>query len=201
MTKLVGLTGGIASGKSTVSNLLRLSGYPIIDADEIVRQLQTVHSKGLDRLTGVFGNQILNPDQSLNRRALGEIVFSDPAKLAQLNSIMQPLVREEIWRQIKIYQSQGLPYVILDIPLLFETHYAEDCDIVIVVSVSPKIQLQRLIHRDHYPEDQAKERITAQMPLTEKVQLADVVINNDGTEEELKRQVAKLVEQMHNKML
>src|SRR5699024_67178 len=125
MTKLIGLTGGIATGKSTVSTLLRLSGYPVIDADQLVRQLQTAHSKGLGRLTAVFGSGILNADQTLNRQTLGSLGFSDQTKLAKLNMVMQPLIRDEIWRQVKNYQKQQIPYVILDAPLLFEENYAD----------------------------------------------------------------------------
>ncbi|WP_242336373.1 dephospho-CoA kinase [Limosilactobacillus urinaemulieris] len=201
MTKLIGLTGGIATGKSTVSTLLRLSGYPVIDADQVVRQLQTVHSKGLERLTAVFGSGILNADQTLNRQALGSLVFSDQTKLAKLNMIMQPLIREEIWRQIKNYQKQQIPYVILDAPLLFEENYTDECDLVVVVATDYQIQVQRLMKRNGYSQTEAEQRIDSQMPLAKKKQLADIVIDNNGSKEELKRQVAGLIDQMHNNKL
>ncbi len=200
MTKLIGLTGGIATGKSTVSNLLRLSGYPVIDADQVVRQLQTAHSKGLERLTAVFGSGILNADQTLNRQALGSLVFSDQTKLAKLNMIMQPLIREEIWRQVKNYQKQQIPYVILDAPLLFEKNYTGECDLVVVVATDHQIQVQRLIKRNGYSQTEAEQRIDSQMPLAKKERLADIVIDNNGSKEELKRQVAGLIDQMHNKL-
>ena len=155
MTKLIGLTGGIATGKSTVSTLLRLSGYPVIDADQLVRQLQTAHSKGLERLTAVFGSGILNADQTLNRQALGSLVFSDQTKLAKLNMVMQPLIRDEIWRQVKNYQKQQIPYVILDAPLLFEENYADECDLVVVVATDHQIQVQRLLKRNGYSQAEA----------------------------------------------
>ena len=198
MTKLIGLTGGIATGKSTVSNLLRLSGYPVIDADQVVRQLQTAHSKGLERLTAVFGSGILNADQTLNRQALGSLVFSDQTKLAKLNMIMQPLIREEIWRQVKNYQKQQIPYV--DAPLLFEENYTGECDLVVVVATDHQIQVQRLIKRNGYSQTEAEQRIDSQMPLAKKERLADIVIDNNGSKEELKRQVAGLIDQMHNKL-
>ncbi|WP_304369389.1 dephospho-CoA kinase [uncultured Limosilactobacillus sp.] len=201
MTKLIGLTGGIATGKSTVSTLLRLSGYPVIDADQVVRQLQTVHSKGLERLTAVFGSGILNADQTLNRQALGSLVFSDQTKLAKLNMIMQPLIREEIWRQIKNYQKQQIPYVILDAPLLFEENYTDECDLVVVVATDYQIQVQRLMKRNGYSQTEAEQRIDSQMPLAKKKQLADIVIDNNGSKEELKWQVAGLIDQMHNNKL
>lgn len=198
MTKLIGLTGGIASGKSTVSNLLRLSGYPVIDADQTVRQLQSAHSKGLAQLTRVFGTAILNPDQSLNRRALGSLVFNDQEKLDELNSTMQPLIRDEIWRQVNLYKDRQFPYIILDVPLLFEADYARDCDLVIVVAVDRAVQIQRLMKRNGYSRNEAEQRINAQMPLAKKKQLADILIDNNGNREELKRQVAALIDQMHS---
>ena len=201
MTKLIGLTGGIATGKSTVSTLLRLSGYPVIDADQLVRQLQTAHSKGLERLTAVFGSGILNADQTLNRQALGSLVFSDQTKLAKLNMVMQPLIRDEIWRQVKNYQKQQIPYVILDAPLLFEENYADGCDLVVVVATDHQIQVQRLMKRNGYSQAEAEQRIDSQMPLAEKKRLADIVIDNNGSKEELKRQVAGLIDQMHNNRL
>lgn len=201
MTKLIGLTGGIATGKSTVSNLLRLSGYPVIDADQIVHQLQATHSKGLEKLVATFGSTILNTDQTLNRQVLGSMVFTDRHKLAKLNAIMQPLVRDEIWRQIKQYQKQQVPYVILDLPLLFEENYASDCDLVVVVATDHLIQVQRLMKRNGYSQTEAEQRINSQMPLVRKIQLADIVIENNGSEEELKQQVAGLINQMHNNKL
>ena len=201
MTKLIGLTGGIATGKSTVSTLLRLSGYPVIDADQLVRQLQTAHSKGLERLTAVFGSGILNADQTLNRQALGSLVFSDQTKLAKLNMVMQPLIRDEIWRQVKNYQKQQIPYVILDAPLLFDTRSRVECDLVVVVATDHQIQVQRLMKRNGYSQAEAEQRIDSQMPLAEKKRLADIVIDNNGSKEELKRQVAGLIDQMHNNRL
>lgn len=201
MTKIIGLTGGIASGKSTVSNLLRLSGYPIIDADQIARQLQAAHSKGLEQLITVFGKQILNPDQTLNRQVLGSFVFNDQKKLNKLNMVMQPLIYDEIWRQIKHYQKQHIPYVILDIPLLFEANYANDCDLVIVVAVDRQTQLQRLMQRNDYSQFEAEQRINSQMSLAKKKRLADIVIDNSGNRDELKRQVANLIDQMHHHKL
>ncbi|WP_407366608.1 dephospho-CoA kinase [Limosilactobacillus vaginalis] len=201
MTKLIGLTGGIATGKSTVSTLLRLSGYPVIDADQVVRQLQTAHSKGLERLTAVFGSGILNADQTLNRQALGSLVFSDQTKLAKLNMVMQPLIRDEILRQVKNYQKQQIPYVTLDAPLLFEENYADECDLVVVVATDHQIQVQRLMKRNGYSQAEAEQRIDSQMPLAEKKRLADIVIDNNGSKEELKRQVAGLIDQMHNNRL
>ncbi|MBB1063682.1 dephospho-CoA kinase [Limosilactobacillus fastidiosus] len=201
MTKIIGLTGGIASGKSTVSNLLRLSGYPIVDADQITRRLQAAHSKGLEQLVTVFGEQILNPDQTLNRYTLGSIVFNDQEKLNKLNIVMQPLIYDEIWRQVKHYRKQQLPYVILDVPLLFEANYANDCDLIIVVTVDRQTQLQRLMHRNGYSKFDAEQRINSQMSLAKKEKRADIVINNSGNRDELERQVANLIDQMrHHKL-
>ena len=126
---------------------------------------------------------------------------SDQTKLAKLNMVMQPLIRDEIWRQVKNYQKQQIPYVILDAPLLFEENYADECDLVVVVATDHQIQVQRLMKRNGYSQAEAEQRIDSQMPLAEKKRLADIVIDNNGSKEELKRQVAGLIDQMHNNRL
>lgn len=196
MTKLIGLTGGIATGKSTVSNLLRQAGLPIIDADLVTRQLQRPGAKGLELIAATFGRGILNGDGSLNRKKLGRRVFNNQDDLAKLNRLMQPLVREAIDDQIDVFKKQGLPWVVLDIPLLFEAHYAEDCDLVVVVKTDPQTQLNRLMARNGYSCQEARERIAAQWPLANKVAQADWVIDNSGDRRETKKQVVKLLGQL-----
>lgn len=193
MTKVIGLTGGIATGKSTVSNLFRQAGFPIIDADQVAHQLQQPGKTALERLTTYFGPQIVQADGQLNRRKLGEKVFQDPRDRQRLNQIMQPLIRETIADQIANFKKQGLPYVILDIPLLFEAHYAQDCDLVIVVTTTAKTQLQRLMVRNNYSKEEAMRRIDAQMPLQEKIVQADVVIDNNGSQDSTRQQVANFI--------
>lgn len=196
MTRIIGLTGGIASGKSTVSNLLRQAGLPIVDADQITRQVQRPGSPALAQLAAAFGSQIIQADGHLDRNRLGQRVFADPTALKRLNQIMQPLVRTAICQAIDHFRRQGVPNLVLDIPLLFEEHYDADCDLVVVVKVSPTTEQHRLMERNHYSVAEAQARIAAQMPLTSKIARADLVIDNDGRLQDTKRQVAQLVEQL-----
>lgn len=198
MTRIIGLTGGIASGKSTVSNLLRQAGMPIVDADQVTRQVQRPGSTALDKVAAAFGHQVIQPDGSLDRARLGQRVFTDQTARQELNLIMQPLIRDAIWQAVETFKKQGVPNVILDIPLLYEQHYDEDCDLVVVVTVSPETELQRLMARNHYSAAEARARIAAQMPLSTKAARADVVIDNDGGMAQTRRQVAQLVEHLQS---
>lgn len=194
MTKVVGLTGGIASGKSTVSQMLSQVGLPIVDADQVAHCLQRPGQLGLTELVDQFGRGILTPDCHLNRKVLGKMAFSDAGVRHQLDTIMQPLIRETIMDQLAAFKKQDIPFVILDAPLLFEQGYDQECDLIVVVSVSHDRQVHRLISRNGYSKPVAEQRIAAQWPLAKKVRQADVVINNDGSLDELRRQVAKVVD-------
>lgn len=196
MTKIIGLTGGIASGKSTVSALLRQAGIPVIDADQVARQVQRPGSVALDKLAAAFGPAIIAPDGSLNRQQLGQRVFDDPAARQELDRIVQPLIKDTIWQAVDNFRRQGVANVVLDVPLLFEAGYDTDCDLVVVVRVSPATELRRLMARNGYSRAAAQARIAAQLPLSVKVAKADVVIDNDGSREETRRQVAQLVEDL-----
>lgn len=196
MTKIIGLTGGIASGKSTVSALLRQAGIPVIDADQVARQVQRPGSVALDKLAAAFGPAIIAPDGSLNRQQLGQRVFDDPAARQELDRIVQPLIKDTIWQAVDNLRRQGVANVVLDVPLLFEAGYDTDCDLVVVVRVSPATELRRLMARNGYSRAASQARIAAQLPLNVKVAKADVVIDNDGSREETRRQVAQLVEDL-----
>ena len=196
MTKVVGLTGGIASGKSTVSRMLATAGLPIIDADQVVRRLQQPGSRGLQALEQAFGHNILTSTGELNRSALGQLVFNDGQQRTKLNGIMQPLVWNEIWRQVDQFRKQNIPWVVLDVPLLIEEHYDRDCDLVIVVAVDPAIQRQRLMNRNHLTVDQAEARIAAQMPLDQNKDRADIVIDNNGDYQKLRQQVEAVIKRL-----
>ena len=182
MTKVIGLTGGIATGKTTVSNLFRQAGIPVIDADLVARQVQTPDSIGLTRLVKAFGAQILLPTGQLNRAALGKIIFNSIQARQKLNEIMQPLIWDELWQQVTHFKRQNLPLVVIDVPLLFEQHYDEQCDYVVVVYTDKAIQLTRLMARDNSTKEEALARINAQLPLAKKAALADRVINNNVQE-------------------
>lgn len=191
---VVGVTGGIASGKSTVSRQLAAAGLPVIDADAVARLVVRPGTKGLRSVVNAFGNDILLPNGELDRHSLGQQVFSNGRKRRQLNSLLQPVIKDEIDAQIAHYQELGKRVVVLDIPLLFETGYAQDCDRIVVVNIKPDLQIKRLMARNGYSRQEASQRIHAQMPLAAKVARADFVINNNGDKEALTKAVQAFLE-------
>ncbi|HJA22067.1 MAG TPA: dephospho-CoA kinase [Candidatus Limosilactobacillus intestinipullorum] len=197
MTKVVGLTGGIASGKSTVSKMLSQVGFPIVDADLVAHRLQQPGQPGFERLVDHFGRGILTGGGELDRSRLGQLAFGDPVARDELNQAMQPLIREEIMAQVANFKRTGVPVVVIDVPLLFEQHYDDDCDLTVVVTVDRAHQLQRLQQRNGYDRVTALARIDAQLPLTVKAARADIVIDNNGDYHQLQKQVAQLVKRLH----
>lgn len=189
MTYVLGLTGGIASGKSTVSKIFKKRGLPVIDADIISRQVVEPGTKGLGQLVDYFSESILDTQGHLDRQALAKIIFDDGNHRQVLNDILHPIIREEILRQKDAYIGQNKPCLVLDIPLLFEANYDHECDGIMVVSVSKENQLKRLMERNNLTKDQAESRIQAQVPLEEKITLADFVIDNNGTIDQTQQQV------------
>lgn len=196
MTKVIGLTGGIASGKSTISNIFKEVGWPVIDADQTARQVVMPGSLGLAQIVSRFGSQVLQPDGTLDRAALGSMVFDDPQNLSDLDQIEHPLIMAAIDQQLAGFKKQGLPVVVLDVPLLFETGMDQECDLTVLAVVDRKTQLERLMKRDHCSKAAALKRINAQMPLEEKMRRADVTIDNNGSLAQTRFQVAKLVERV-----
>lgn len=200
MGRVVGLTGGIASGKSLVSTYLRELGAQIIDADEIARRLVQPGGPVLREIVAEFGDAVLNADGTLNRKELGRIVFSDPAKLDRLNKITHPHILAEIKMLLDKHRESGSDRVaVLDAPLLYEVGGEGLVDEVWVVYVDYPTQLERLMMRDNLSEEDARRRIAAQIPLEEKVRRADKVIDNRSTPEETKRQVRRLWEELHRR--
>ncbi|MFI6812877.1 dephospho-CoA kinase [Nonomuraea sp. NPDC050328] len=193
MTK-VGLTGGIGSGKSEVARRLGERGAVIIDADKIAREVVEPGTEGLARVVAAFGEEILREDGSLNREKLGAIVFADSEKLATLNGIVHPLVGE----RVAVLQGQAAEgaVVVYDVPLLVENKLAPLYDVVIVVDASDETRIARLREYRQMPEADAKARIAAQASREERLAVADVVISNEGTIEELEAQVARVWEQL-----
>lgn len=187
--RVIGLTGGIASGKTTVSNLFKISGVPVIDADLVARQVVEKGTDGLTALVNHFGEVILNTDGKLNRMELGKRMFSDEAIRSKVNDILQPLIRQEITSKMTSYKEQGKKLIVLDLPLLFEMHYENLCDDIIVVDVSVETQIARMEKRNGYTRQEALERIQSQMPLEEKVKRASIVWSNEGTLQELEQKV------------
>lgn len=193
MTYFLGLTGGIATGKSTADAILKKLGFPIIDADEIAHQLMLPNEKNYNEIVKEFGTEILASDQTISRKKLGEIVFSDKIKLTLLNKITHPNIVAEIQRQMKVYEHNGSSIVILDIPLLFEGKLEYLCDGILLISAAKPVQLQRLMARNNLSKQQAISRINSQMPLSEKKQLANYVIENDKGIDELKDKITTVL--------
>ena len=187
---VVGLTGGIASGKSTVSLLLKDKGAVIIDADEIARQIMQPDKPAWFKVINHFGHEILNEEEYIDRKKLADIVFSDKRQLEFLNSFTHPEIINEIKSQLEYYKSLQKEVVIIDAALLLEVGLDAIVDEVWVVTVDEKVQLERLMNRDkNLNKEQAMSRIRSQMPQEEKIKYADRVIDNSGSIEDTKVQV------------
>ncbi|MFP7493340.1 dephospho-CoA kinase [Terribacillus saccharophilus] len=189
---VIGLTGGIASGKSTVSNLFRDCNIPVVDADIVAREVVEPGEPALAAIVEAFGSDVLLVDGSLDRPKLGSIIFRDPKKREQLNTIVHPVVRERMTADRDRLLTQH-PAVVLDIPLLFEGDQLHLVDKIVVVTVDPQVQLERLMIRNDLTEQAALDRINSQMPLSEKAARADAVIDNNGSKAQTKVQLEKLL--------
>ncbi|TCZ75287.1 dephospho-CoA kinase [Paenibacillus albiflavus] len=178
----LGLTGGIACGKSTVANMLKARGAILIDADVIAREVVEPGQPGLLQLVQHFGREIILPDGRLDRKALGGIVFGDEAKRKELNNILHPSIRKEIRNRMEKYAiSDPDKLIVVDIPLLYESGYDSMFEQIMVVYVPREIQLKRLIHRDGFTQAEAEARLNTQVPIEDKKNLADVLIDNSGS--------------------
>jgi dephospho-CoA kinase len=190
----VGLTGGIGSGKSEVSRRLAARGAVIIDADVAARQVVAPGTPGLARIAEAFGPGVLRPDGTLDRERLGAIVFGDPAQLAKLNGITHPLIGE--WMQAAeraaAEAAEGDLIVVYDVALIAESGRWADYDLVIVVDVPPEVQVERLVSQRGMAPDQARARLAAQASREQRLALADLVIDNSGSLEDLDRRVAEV---------
>jgi len=203
VTVTIGLTGGIGSGKSTVSRMLRELGAVVIDADAIVHELQAPGMPMVDQLAKEFGAGILDAAGALDRKALGAIVFADEAARLRLNHIVHPQVGAEFARRLAAALAATAPLVVLDIPLLFEgresgkgSAASRNVQTTVVVWVPEEIQIERQIARDRCTREDALQRIRAQLPLDRKRELADHVIDNSGSLADTERQVRALYEQL-----
>ena len=183
---VVGLTGNIGCGKSSLSDIFRAEGIKIIDADIVARQIYE-DEKLLRKVYETFGNDIKNEDGSLNRKALGRIVFSDDEKLIQLNKLTHPVIRQKVSDEIEEYKSQNEEIVILDAALLVESDYLNFIDKLLVVTCKENIQIERIIARDNCSIEEALGRIKSQMSQENKVKYADYVIDNSATLSELRK--------------
>lgn len=190
---IIGLTGSIASGKSTVANMLKDYGLPIVDADLVARIVVEPGTPTLQKIVEAFGGVALTEDGAMNRQKIGEIIFNDEEKRKQLNSIIHPAIRQEMLRQRDEHVAKGAQTVIMDIPLLFESKLQHFVDKILVVSVTEETQLRRLMERNQLSEQEATARISSQLPLSIKEQGADAVINNNGTIEETAEQLQRIL--------
>jgi dephospho-CoA kinase len=189
---VIGLTGGIASGKSTLSRLLRQWGVPVVDADAVARLVVQPGAPAHGELVEVFGPGILEADQSINRRRLGCLVFSDEQARERVNAITHPRVIAAILAELSALREQGAGVAVVEAPLLIESGMVDLVDEVWVVAVDEATQLERLMRRDRCSLDDAKKRVAAQLPLGEKLRHAHRIIDNSGTEEETFGQVTSI---------
>ena len=193
----VGLTGGIASGKSAVAKTFARLGAKVLDADEIAREVVQPGQPAWTKLRQAFSEEFFHPDGRLRRSKLRKLVFADPSKRRELNAIVHP----EVMREINRRTEQSSPavqdaVVVVDVPLLLEVGMAHRFDKVIVVYVSEKVQIRRLKERDGISEAEAKQALNAQIPLSSKLEQADYVIDNSGSPEETRRQVEKVWQEL-----
>ena len=179
MAKIIGITGGIASGKSVVTDFLRSQGYQVIDADQVVHELQKPGGQLYQVLLSEFGTEILLADGQLDRKKLGTLLFSRPNLLEKSSRLQNDIIREELaLKRNQLAATEELFF--MDIPLLFEQEYEDWFDQVWLVDVSKDTQLERLMTRNNLSQEEAQRRIAAQLSLAEKRQRADIVIDNNG---------------------
>lgn len=190
---IIGLTGSIASGKSTVSKMLQDKGFFIIDADIVAREVVELGSDTLQEIKKQFGIEVIYTDGTLNREVLGSMIFHLPAKRKQLNDIMHPAIRKEMLKQRDELTKKEIATFFMDIPLLFESRLQHLVEKILVVSVTEDVQLERLMSRNNLSKEEAEARIKSQLPLSEKEKGADAVIYNNGSIEESKKQLEAIL--------
>lgn len=191
--KIIGLTGGIASGKSTVSAMLQEKGYAVLDADKIAWQLAEPNQPLWQEYKNRYGDKVLHEDKTLNRQAVADIVFANPQERQWMDSMAHPIIMAEIKRQLAELKNNGCKVAFLDVPLLYESGWDAMADITWVVYVSRENQVQRLCSRNGFTVEEAERRIRVQMSMEEKRARAQVVIDNNGNMEQLKQQVFDLL--------
>lgn len=193
MTYVLAVTGGIATGKSTADQFFESKNIPIVDCDKIAHDLMKPKNASWQAIKDAFGAEYLNDDQTINRKKLGQLVFGDKTALNRLNQLTHPLIFDKTIQKVKKYQNRDL--VILDVPLYFESGWNKRniANSVLVITLPEAVQIKRLKARNGLTDQEAKMRIKSQMPLNEKEQLADFVIENTGTIEELENKLEQLL--------
>ena len=197
--KWVGLTGGLGTGKSTVSRMLISRGIPVIDADRIAREVVEPNGPAFPGIVQAFGTEILQPDGSIDRAKLAKYVFGHAEKLTQLENLIHPFVQREVQNQRAWLRDQDHQWVVYDVPLLFEKNLKTQFDYVLVVSVTDvATQISRLKHRNGWNDEEILKRLKFQLPLSEKIALADYVIQNDADLSSLEKKVDTLVQMLND---
>jgi len=194
MALIVGLTGGIATGKSTVANMFKDYGIPIVDTDKLSFDLLKKDSISYVEVLSLFGEDILFTNGDINRKKLGKMIFNDDILRKKLNSIIHPKIKTIVLSEIKKYEEIGIRIIIIDVPLLFETDFIKLVDKSIVVYTTPQLQVERLMDRDSIGKDYAFTKIESQIPIEEKVKLADFVIDNSKSILTTKKEFNKIIE-------
>lgn len=199
--KIIGLTGGIASGKSTVANIFRKFGVPVICTDELARAVVEPGEPAMLEIQDQFGKDVIKPDGTLDRIAVAALVFSSEVLRHKLESILHPRISDKVSFLLAGYRDEGKKVVVIDVPLLFESGWDEKCDVNVVVAVPHEIQIQRLIVRDKMTHEQAFSRLKAQMSLQEKKKRADFVIDNSGSIENTEENVKDVLKSIGYELL
>jgi dephospho-CoA kinase len=193
MSLVIGLTGGIASGKSTVSNMFKEMDITVVDADVEARLAVEKGEPAYLKIIAEFGREVLLANEEIDRPKLGSIIFNNAEKRQLLNEIVHPEVRKRMTNQIETAVQAGEKVIVLDIPLLFESKLTYMVGKTLLVYVDKDIQLQRLMERNNLSSEEAEARVKSQMPLSDKVKLADAVIDNNGSIDETKQQLSEIL--------
>ncbi len=200
MSVVIGLTGGIATGKTTVSNMFKENGYPVIDADVIAKSLLVKGSQVYQEIIDTFGEAVLSTDDTINRKKLAKMLFNSDEVRKKINAIIHPKAIEIIHTEIGRYKQLGAPVIIVDIPLLFEAGLEKDMDYTILVFARKKDQVDRLMLRDKITEDYAKQKIKSQFPMSKKRELADFMIDNSKSILETKKSFQRVKDMIEAKV-
>ena len=194
--KWIGLTGGIATGKSTAAKLLRDLGLPVIDADQLAREVVKPGSDGIKQIQEVFGDGVLNTECGLDRKAMGEIVFKDAEKLERLEGILHPLIESRRAEEKRRLESENIELAFYDVPLLFEVGMQDEFDKIVLIYSDEQTQIERVKERDGLTEEQILNRLDKQISIEEKKKKSDFVVINSGSIAELKNQLVQVLSEI-----
>ncbi|WP_026701418.1 dephospho-CoA kinase [Salibacterium aidingense] len=190
---IIGLTGGIASGKSFISEELKKRGFPVIEADEAAREVVEPGEQAYEQVVEQFGTDVLEVDGTLARKKLGKVIFADDSKRQILNQIMHPAIRQRMLQKKTTLEDEGEKVIVFDLPLLIENNLQFMVDKVLLVYVEETEQKKRLIKRDQAGEEDAEQRLASQLPMSEKQAYADAVIDNNGTRPQSLQQLEEIL--------